>query len=96
MSGTGEHCDQCGGRFDRPGLFGCGEERHPVCDFAQTIVAIIEDDLTDRRGCGWDDIDEDTQQDIRDVWSELIRDEVRRWKICAADVERLTGSATGE
>ena len=93
-----DRCDECGGRYDRPGLFGCGVSRHPVCDFAQTIVALIEDDLRDRRGLRqeWEQIDEDTQDDIREVWSEKIRQEVRRWKICAEDVEKLTGSATVE
>jgi hypothetical protein len=46
---------------------------HSQADVAQRIVAAIECDLSDRRGMGWDDIDEETQDAIRDAWAGLIR-----------------------
>lgn len=84
-----DRCDECGGRYDRPGLFGCGVSRHPICDFAETIVALIEDDLSDRRGMGWGDIDDELKEEIRDVLAERIRNEVRQWKLCGEDRVKL-------
>jgi hypothetical protein len=70
------HCDECGGWTDRPGLFGCDRPPHPAPDLAQRIARAIERDLTDRRGFGWDDVAEETQYAIRERWVEIIRREL--------------------
>ena len=69
-----KRCDECGGRLDRPGLFDC-EEPHPQPDTAQRIVDHIENDLRGRKGLRqeFEDIDEDTQDEIRDQWAMLVR-----------------------
>lgn len=40
---------------------------------AEIIIDAIIEDLTDRRGLrqAWEDIDEDIQQEIRNVWIEI-------------------------
>ena len=44
-------------------------------DAAQRIVAAIERDLRNRRGLRqtWEEIDEDQQDVIRDVWARIVR-----------------------
>lgn len=71
-----ENCEDCGGRFDRPGLFGCESDNHAKPDLAQLIVAAIESDLRDRRGLKqkFEQIDDETQYEIRDTWAKLIRE----------------------
>jgi hypothetical protein len=46
---------------------------------ASKIVARIEKDLCNRKGLGdeWDRIDPEIQQEIRETWRRLIRDELR-------------------
>lgn len=66
-----ECCENCGGRLDRPGLYDC-DEGHPKPTKAQRIVQAIEDDLNDRRGMKLSQLDDDTQQEIRDVWTVSI------------------------
>ena len=68
-------CEECGGRTDRPGLFGCDDLPHPEPDLSQAIAALIERDIRDRRGLReeFEAIDDETQCDIRDDWAELIR-----------------------
>lgn len=45
---------------------------------AQKIVSLIIKDMTDRRGLrqGWDDIDSDIQDEIRETWAKLIDTEL--------------------
>lgn len=72
-----ERCAHCGGRFDRPGLFGgCAAGGHPAPTPAQRIAAAIEADIIDRRGLGgeWESIDPDMQDEIRDEWARVIDD----------------------
>ena len=71
-------CSNCGGRTDRPGLFGCSRPGHVEPDLAQRIVAAIEADLSDRRGLSgeWDAIDDKIQGEIRDRWAEIVRKEL--------------------
>lgn len=71
-----DRCEECGGRFDRPGLYRCDDPRHPAPDLAQRIAAAIERDVNDRRGLKWTGIEEETQYHIRDKWAELIRAEL--------------------
>lgn len=68
-------CEHCGGRTDRPGLWRCESDAHPVPDLAQRIAAEIEFDIRDRRGLKreFDQIDDDIQYEIRDAWAEIIR-----------------------
>lgn len=67
-----ERCDECGGRIDRPSLLGCEVECHPIATVAQRIAAAIEDDLRIRNGMGWAGVDEETIEEIRDSWAEII------------------------
>lgn len=69
-----QRCEDCGGRFDRPGLFAC-DTGHVQPDLAQRIVARIEADLCDRRGLrqAFEGVDEDIQDEIRDNWAAIIR-----------------------
>ena len=71
-------CEECGGRVDRPGLFGCERSAHPKADLAQRIAAAIEADLRDRSGLRqeFEAIDTDMQYQIRDAWAALIRQEL--------------------
>lgn len=41
----------------------------------RVIAQSIEDDFTDRRGLrqAWEGIDEETQQEIRDKWTAIVR-----------------------
>lgn len=68
-----DRCEECGGRFDRPGLFDC-TIRHPEPTQAQAIASVIEKDIRGRRGLKgeWESIDDDIQDDIRDEWARLI------------------------
>ena len=68
-------CLNCDGRLDRPGLFRCEEPCHPTPDLAWRIVTAIERDLNNRRGLGFEGLDEDVQYEIRDRWVELIKAE---------------------
>ena len=47
-------------------------------DKAQKIVAVIERDLTDRRGLRqeWEGIDDKIQVEIRETWMRLVREEL--------------------
>jgi hypothetical protein len=74
MSDTAERCDYCGRRWDRPGCSGC-PPGHAVPDLAQSLVRLIEDDLTDRRGLRgqWEMLDDEIRDEIRDEWARLIR-----------------------
>lgn len=71
-----ERCEDCGGRLDRPGIFGCEGTGHPAPDLAQRIAAAIERDANGRRGMRWDGISDDVQDQIRDSWVALIRKEL--------------------
>jgi hypothetical protein len=57
--------------MDRPGGTTC-ENPHPKPDLAQTIVAAIEEELGDRR-LGWDDVDYETLDELRDRLASLVR-----------------------
>ena len=72
-------CNKCGGRIARPGLFQCKQPCHPEPDDAQRIVTAIEANLRDRRGLRqqFEQIDEETQNEIRDTWAELVREALR-------------------
>ena len=76
-----KRCEECGGRFDRPGLFGCGEG-HPDATKPQAIVAVIESDIRNRRGLRqeFEGIDAEIQDEIRDTWADLIEQELASWK----------------
>lgn len=67
-----ERCEQCGGKFNRPGRYDC-VEGHPPRDIAWKIVAAIEDDLNDRRGFHLDGLGDDLREHIQDVWLGKIR-----------------------
>jgi tRNA(Ile2) C34 agmatinyltransferase TiaS len=75
-SRTDPYCPGCGGRLDRPGLFRCQEKAHPKPTLAQRIAKSIERDLCDRRGMDWDEVAEETRQEIRDTWAELVQYEL--------------------
>ncbi len=75
-----ERCEDCGRRFDRPAGKSCdspGDHAEP--DLAQKIVAAIEEDLSDRRGLKreWERTDPGTQDEARDRWAELVREQLR-------------------
>lgn len=69
-----ETCEECGGRFDRPGLFGCNDKAHPEATLPQKIAAAIEKDLCDRRGLRheWEQIEDEILCDIRDEWARIV------------------------
>lgn len=67
-----ERCEQCGGRLDRPGLFGCDEESHPRPTQAQRIVRAVEHELDDRRGMGWSSLDDDVADELRDKLAAIV------------------------
>lgn len=73
-------CENCGGRFDRPGLYDCRVKAHATADLAQKIVAAIERDLCDRRGLKHEftGCDDDVQYQIRDEWAKIIRRHLNR------------------
>ena len=76
-----ERCDYCERRIDRPADPYCNKKNiHSKPDKAQKIVEAIETDLTDRRGLRqeWEQIDYDLQDEIRDIWAELIRKELNK------------------
>lgn len=39
---------------------------------AGKIVGEIEMDLRDRSGMGWDDLDDGTEEEIRETWRKLV------------------------
>lgn len=49
-------------------------------EIANAIVSRIEADFTDRRGLRqeWDEIDADIQEEIRDTWRDIVRQELNR------------------
>ena len=70
-----ERCGECGRKLCRPSHPFCEQkDSHAKPDKAQKIVAEIEDDLTDRRGLRqeFEGCDNDTQDEIRDTWAEII------------------------
>lgn len=71
-----DRCDYCDGRFDRPGLFGCESDRHSRPDLAQRIVAIVESEVSDRRGLKWSICDEEVAVELRDKLANQIRAEL--------------------
>lgn len=73
-------CEYCGGRPDYPGLFGCRRKPHPKPTLAQSIIAKLEFDLSDRRGIGqeWQSIDQETQYAIRDAWAQIVESELTK------------------
>lgn len=74
---TGE---DCGRRFDRPSFYGRCKSKHPAPDLAQRVVEVIRKDFTDRRGLrqSWESIDDETQDEILDKWTSLVRKEMDR------------------
>lgn len=49
-------------------------------DKAERIVKAIEADFTDRRGLRqeWEQIDQETQMEIRETWVKLVRKELSK------------------
>lgn len=78
-----QRCVECDGRLDRPGLYGCDEVSHTQPTLAQRIARVVEADIRDRRGLkgAFESIDSDTQDDIRDTWSELISSILNEFEI---------------
>lgn len=64
-------CDYCGRPMDRPGTGYC-DSAHPRPDLAQSIVAVVERELDDRR-LGWGDIDDEIADEVRDRLASLVR-----------------------
>jgi hypothetical protein len=67
-----DRCDDCGGRFNRPGRWKCTGP-HAVPDLAQQIVSVIDDELNSRRGLGWGDLDYETIDELEDKLASLVR-----------------------
>lgn len=70
--GHSELCEECGGPFNRYGLFDCDDARHPKPSASESLMADIEADMRDRRGFGFGSFDDDIQWKIRDRWIKLI------------------------
>lgn len=70
-------CEHCGGRTNKPGLFGC-DDGHHTPTVAQRIAHAIEDDLRDRRSLRqeFESLDDDVQDMIRDAWANVIQREL--------------------
>ena len=67
-----ERCEECGGRFDRPGLYGC-TDGHVTPTPAQRIVQIVEHECNSRRGLHWSSVDEgDILDELRDTLADKI------------------------
>jgi hypothetical protein len=66
------HCEDCGGRWDRPGLYHCKKQRHVQPTLSQRIVADIEAEINDRRGIKWGSIDEETLVGLRDKLARIV------------------------
>jgi hypothetical protein len=71
-------CENCGGRVDRPGLYGCGATCHSAPSLAQRIVRAIERDMDGRRGMGLGGLDADLRVEIRDRWAAIVDEELAR------------------
>lgn len=72
-----KECDYCGRSFVRPSI-GCKfEDQHSIPDLAQKIAHKIEKHIRGRKGMDWGMIDDDIQDEIRDDWAEIIREEIQ-------------------
>lgn len=72
-------CKDCGGSFERYGMFGCNKG-HKKPTLAESIVREIESDLNDRRGMGLDNIDDDVAWEIREAWAKIIDKHLKKQK----------------
>ena len=67
-----ERCDHCGRRLDRPTWDEECPSRHAPAKLADVIVRGIERELDDRRGMGWDYLDADVLDEVRDALTEVV------------------------
>ncbi len=71
-------CGYCERSFDKPSI-GCKfEPKHREPDFAQKVAHAIEEDLCGRSGMDWGEIDDEVQDDIRNSWAEIVREQIRK------------------
>lgn len=56
------------------------KEQDKTMDKAVNIALAIETDICDRAGLGngWDEIDDDIRQEIREEWQQIIQKELNR------------------
>ena len=68
-----QRCEECGRRFDRPGFWSRCADRHPAPDLAQKIVEDIECAIHQRKGIGWEMLDSEIIDEIRDDLTAVVR-----------------------
>lgn len=68
-----ERCEYCGRRFDRPSFYEPCADKHPKPDEAQILVEKISDEIHSRKGIGWDFLDSEIVDEIRDDLANTIR-----------------------
>ena len=87
-----DRCDYCEGPWDRPGRDDCDDERHATPTLAQQIVAKIEWELHSRRNVGWQGVDEDIADQIRDKLAEIVGGYLAKAvELSPADVREVLG-----
>ncbi len=83
-------CDNCGRPFGRPSFYEGCSAKHPSPTWAQQVVEAVEQELDDRKGIGWDWLEAEIRQDLREAIAEVVRKagvELREMIACAIDVE---------
>ena len=86
-----KRCDDCERRIDRPAHPYCNKKNiHTEPDKAQEIVQVIETDFSDRRGLRqeWEHIDPVIQDEIRDMWADLIRGVLGKENVWSVNVAK--------
>lgn len=73
-----DRCDNCGGRWDRPGLYRCDEADHAAPSLAQRIVADIERELNGRKGLGWRGVGRDVAEALRDGLAAIVESHLKK------------------
>ncbi len=70
------YCENCDGRTNRPGLHGCEDPVHPRPRLSQAIVWAVEAELSSRKHMGWDSLDRDVADELRDKLTNVVIDTI--------------------
>lgn len=68
-----DRCDECGAGLDQPSR--CTGP-HPRANLAWRIVLAVEQEISGRRGIGWDEADPEVQDEIREVLAAIVAREM--------------------
>ena len=66
-------CPECGRRLARPSFYEPCASQHPAPDAAERLVEDIEKAVHSRRGIGWNRLDEEIVDAIRDELVRIVR-----------------------